>query len=286
MTLQRTKFVRSMHLRTLLLIVLLVSLATAQISKRFRETQRRNDVIARIRGCNGGVEYDWQQLELGPTGEVMHAPRQAPPGPAWLRRIIGADYFQVVTSVELLYSGDPLHGGCSNLELVSQIAQSFPHTRSLTIECSEPSEAMLEKVSHLKKLERLVFLDEKITDAAIAHLRRLTNLKALSLEGGPRVTDNALYYLSELPRLEYLRIVNGRFSNRGLAHIPGYRSLRELNLRVDSNAISDTGFSQFKLAPKLRHLSLIMDRAAIDPESLRHLKRVIGLDNMNFEDAP
>ena len=111
------------------------------------------------------------------------------------------------------------------------------------------------RLQELKVFERVtrVSLDiTAITDADVAHLSKLTNLKYLSFSR-TAITDTGLAHLSGLAKLEYLSLSESTVTDAGLAQLSGLANLRELYLF--NTAVTDTGLPHLTRLTNLRHLS-------------------------------
>lgn len=71
-------------LRAFLSAFIVVAVLLATLTNRARE---QRETVAGLRALGWQVQYDWQGSLHGP------------PGPAWLRRIVGDDYFEEVVQV-------------------------------------------------------------------------------------------------------------------------------------------------------------------------------------------
>ena len=92
-----------------------------------------------------------------------------PSAPVWLRRLIGEDYFRRVDSVNL---------------------NDLPVT--------DDELALLRLLPALEKVE--IRSCAKVSDKGLIHLRELSNLRRLDLQG-TQITDDGLKYLTALPAL-------------------------------------------------------------------------------------
>jgi Leucine-rich repeat (LRR) protein len=105
----------------------------------------------------------------------------------------------------------------------------------------------------LKKLKNLRLLrigrkgGHSFTDAGIAHLKDLPNIRELSCHS-PYLTDKSLSYLANMKTLNYLTII-GNFTDEGLGHLEGLKSLRSLSI------IAENDFSPVALARLRKELS-------------------------------
>ena len=104
----------------------------------------------------------------------------------------------------------------------------------------------------LAKLKRLRFLawlprDSMVTDAGIAYLKDLPNMRELQ-GGSPYLTDKSLSYLAKIKTLNLLTIT-GNFTDKGLGHLEGLKSLRSLSINAEND------FSPAALARLRKELS-------------------------------
>src|SRR5262245_61651685 len=88
-------------LRTLLLATAALCVALGWLVQRVR---RQQEAVARIVAYGGDVTYDYQldasgEYRRDPFGNYLHG--LAPPGPRWLRELVGDHYFQTPVMVWL-----------------------------------------------------------------------------------------------------------------------------------------------------------------------------------------
>jgi hypothetical protein len=101
------------------------------------------------------------------------------------------------------------------------------------------------------ELERLVLGDVDATDAGLARLAPLKNLKALNL-GTTRVTDDGLAHLAEMTSLELLRLGSSQITDAGMTHLQGHAELKYLILQ--NAQLTDAGLEQLTGLVKLESL--------------------------------
>ena len=121
-----------------------------------------------------------------------------------------------------------------NMAVVPGIgSHGLAHLTELTglkqLGCSRTGITDLEPLQHLTEL-RALGLPEGVDDAQIVHLKGLTKLKYLCLEGAAGVTDDAMPYLAGLQDLE--------------------------SLRLEGTSITDHSMEQLKKLPNLGYLQL------------------------------
>lgn len=108
--------------------------------KRARDQER---AVKAIEAVGGEVQYDYQSAFPNP---IM--PRPSPPGPKWLRDLIGVHYFDSVARVALTGPG--------------------------------VNDESLRAINRLPDLKGFLLAGTKTADAGLMHLEGLTNLEVLA----------------------------------------------------------------------------------------------------------
>ena len=241
----RRRFVR-FSLRTLLVVLTLVA---GFLSIQVNRANHQRAVVRWLAENNASVSYDWQfyeradgvKLFIGDSGNQ-------PPGPIWLRRQIGDEYFQSVIGIDASV-GD-----------VSQLA-GLTELEWLTLRETPVSD--ITPLARLKRLERLNLIDTQVRN--LSPLSGLSNLEGLHLIGSP-VTD--LSPLSKLTKLEEISL--GDTLVRDLSPLASLPDLRILHL--DGTQATD-------LQAQLRDLTTLTDLRIHDPsfsnDQLRALQRAL-----------
>lgn len=87
--------------------VLLTALAVwlGVIVHRARE---QREAVKAIEALEASIGYDWQDVQLDPAAPFPIAGPLTPPAPAWLRRLIGDEYFQNAVIVSFFSETDAL----------------------------------------------------------------------------------------------------------------------------------------------------------------------------------
>jgi hypothetical protein len=167
-------------LRSLLIFTLLCAVGSAWVAQRMERKRQEREAVDAIRGIGGTVEYDYTGAE--------------PPGPAWLRRLLGDNFFSEVIGVQL--PGDyslrlgfdgfgPSHGATdADLKCLSKL----PNLRSLGLRATNITDDGLKELIGLTHLERLDLQHTDTGDAGLARLKTLTELQVVDLSN-TRVSD-------------------------------------------------------------------------------------------------
>jgi len=218
------------------------------------------------------VYYDFQERPPGSATFDGKAKLELPP---WLLERLSEDFFADVVFAQL--------GGISVSDRKDKIPMTSP-------ECA------VRHLSGLRKLRYLFFVDEEITDeglrcigtlenleclravggattvtdAGVANVSRLRNLKTLVLFNS-QITDKAFQTFGGLHSLERLLLGGSRISDHGLVHIRGLTNLRSLDLGGGSR-ITDEGMAS--LSGLLRLQYLVLSGANVTSAGVEHLKHL------------
>ena len=91
-------------LRTLFVLLTALAVWLGVVVNRARE---QREAVKAIEALGGILFYDWQLGRPRGINYLLPRPRQAePPGPEWLRKLIGDHYFQ---NVDVVYFYPPTH---------------------------------------------------------------------------------------------------------------------------------------------------------------------------------
>jgi hypothetical protein len=132
-------------------------------------------------------------------------------------------------------------------------------------------------VENLKALEWIQFGSKctGLTDAGLAHLRHLVNLKTVSVGGCP-ITSAGLEHLRDLTKLETLNFRNTQISD--LAPIAHLKELRSLSL---SAAPIDSGLGPINGLSKLT--VLLLDKSQVTDTGVKALAGLKALQMLNLD---
>lgn len=180
------------RLRTLLVAVTLVGCGMGWLGFKIRIAARQEADVAALVKLGGSVEYDYDTDGHG--NRVYNA---VPPGPKWLRALLGDDLFRNVTGFDL--TDTP----ATDIEL--------KHLRHLTalewlhLDGTQITDAGLEQLEELTKLKELTLVRTQVTDAGMDHLKGLVELGELHLYGGQVTSAGAKKLQQALPDCQILR---------------------------------------------------------------------------------
>ena len=155
---------------SLLVLTVVVAVPFSWLKTEMNAARRQRETVEWIKNAGGEVVYDY---EFDPPGPC-YTPGAKPPGPAWLRNLLGDDVFADVTAAA---------GGLKVVDAGLERLKGLPQLKYLGLHGTKVSDAGLE---HLKGLTQLRLLDldgTQVSDAGLEHLKGLTQLRNLRLDG-------------------------------------------------------------------------------------------------------
>jgi internalin A len=170
-----------------------------------------------------------------------------PPGPAWLRRLLGDDFFVNVVSVWVGTDAEMEY--LKHLDHLDVLLIGDPSValngQGYVAPNPEATDAGMANLKTLTRLRRLAILGTKVTDAGLKNLVELKQLQTLNLTG-IRVTDGGLESLKSLNQLRALHLGISTITDAGLEHLKGLQQLRYLD--VSHTAVTDDGVQKLQQA--------------------------------------
>jgi hypothetical protein len=239
----------------------------------------------------GACGYDWQ---YDADGHWLSA-SNAPPAPAWLRQLLGDDFFADVVHIGLndgpwqILPDDLAHLEClTHVKWAEFVCTCVPDAgfehlkglkelRALLLTHNDMTDAGLRSLEGLTELRELMLDYSKIAGPGLEHLKGLSKLRKLFLRGMP-ITGVGVQYLNRLTQLESLDLRGTQISDSDLERIGGLVNLRRLFL--DETQITDAGLRHLSRMARLELLSL--DRTAVGDEGIRHLRSLTQLQELDL----
>ncbi|HEV2970766.1 MAG TPA: hypothetical protein VGY55_12415 [Pirellulales bacterium] len=183
-------------LRSLMIFTMICAVGSAWLGRKIDQKRREREAVAAIVKSGGSVFYDYEDRGwLSPP-----ANNAKPPGPDWLRNLLGENFFSDVYWVVLSTSD----GKLENLKQLTQLKKL-----QLTV-----SDGGLENLKGLTQLQFLHF-SGAVTDADLENLKEMHHLKELSLNA-TKVTDAGLTKLKGLTHLESLGLGLTKVTDAGV----------------------------------------------------------------------
>ena len=236
-------------IRSLLLVTVVVASPCSWMAVQRETAQKQRAVVEELRTAGEWVSYDYQ---FDSNGDLI--PNAEPPAPAWIRRLVGDDFFADPTMVQFIT--EPLPEKL--LPTIGQLPSLTWVDLSELSAASEPFKA-ISTLPHLTFLE----LDGTIDFHDLAQIPPMPSVTVLRLrEMGERpVPDSACALIAEkFPCLEELEIGRGptddnsQPSDKGLAAIRKLPRLKCLTI-TDTAGITYAGVANFSQSPTLEELS-------------------------------
>ena len=94
------------RLRTLLIVTAVVALAYGWLASKIEKKSRERQAVEMVFSKGGVVHYYYQQ-SVTAAGQKVWLQGGNPPGPTWLRAILGANYFSEVQVVFFDFKNPP-----------------------------------------------------------------------------------------------------------------------------------------------------------------------------------
>jgi hypothetical protein len=262
------------QLRTLLLLPVIVAIVGGRLSYKMDHAARQAKTVHSVREFFfKQVYYDYEYDANNKL--IWNAP---PPGPTWLRNLLGVDFLSDVVGV-FLDDSKVDDEWCVNLRPLHNL-------KTLDLSFTRVGDAGLEHVQGLSELRRLHLYDNRITDAGLASLERLTRMEDLCLVG-TQTTDAGLLHLQGMQKLESLNLVDTQVTSDGMKHLSGLANLKVL--RLAATRVGDSGMEPIGELPKLEVLDLsgteVTDIGVSHITGLTTLRVLLLLDSTRVTDA-
>jgi len=236
------------RLKTLFVLVVVVAVPCCWLTWTMEAKRRERANVAAIKEL-GGVCMDCENPQ-----------DYEPPGPAWLRSLLGDDFFANVVRVNLFDSRDTDAAMTHVKDLTSLTILFLPR--------SQISDEGLSNVQGLSALRQLYLEGTQVSDNGLKHLEKLTRLEVLFLEG-TQVTD--LKHLAGLTRLETLFLDHTQINDSDLKHLEKLTRLECLSL--NGTQVTDPGLEHLRSLKGLR--SLWLHGCQVTDTGLGNLQRAL-----------
>jgi Leucine Rich repeat len=165
-------------LRSMLIFTFVCAVASAWVARRMEQKRKEQESVEAIVKNRGWVAYDYQIQEFSGFNAAAQ-----PPGPEWLLRLLGKNFFADIEDVDFTVHWRPI---VTDDDLVH--LKELPNLKGLVLRNAKISDAGLANLEELTKLRALDLNRATVTDAGLVHLQGLTSLTWLDLRG-TEVTD-------------------------------------------------------------------------------------------------
>ena len=150
----------------------------------------------------------------------------------------------------------------------------------LNLTSDKLTDACMEYVGRMTDLTKLAINAGTISDEGLVHLARLDKLTELSISS-PRVTDAGLAHLKDLPLLARVTLLGVNVSDAGLRHLQDYPALVDLNVSGSRRRVSDEGMRYLAADPRLANLTIASDQ--VTDEGLRSLSASPSIARLSLQ---
>ena len=240
-------------LRSLMLLVAIVSIPLGWMAWQVNRVRNQRLIVAELSSVGGQVIYSYRSQQMRP---------QEPPGPKWLRSLLGDDIFSDVKEVDIR------HDHVTEQTLARIATLHAVHT--LHMESGQISDNGLAHLAKMSTLQQVVLQSRGFSDASLAQLTKSKGLKALTVYS-PKLTDVGLKYVGKLKKLETIDIMADKVTGDGLAQIATLPSLNHLYLV--SEQLADAGLVHLHRAPKLK--SIVLFKGKVTKEGIERLSEAL-----------
>ncbi|MBM3735702.1 MAG: hypothetical protein FJW39_07935 [Acidobacteria bacterium] len=139
------------------------------------------------------------------------------------------------------------------------------------------TDADLAKVGRMPKLRRLVLSQAKITDAAMEHLRGLTEVRELDCHYAEYLTEDGVAHITGWKKIERLNLRGTQVTSKVFEHLARMTSLRDVDIAFTQ--VDDEGFEQLVQLPHLERLAMGGNRLTGSAvQVLRPIRTLVHLD--------
>ncbi len=256
-------------LRTLMIVVSVCGVLSGWVGMMLERAREQRAVVKKIKALGGSVYYDYQITE----GQWGYHPANTPPGPGWVRWILGDDIFAYATAV--FFNSTQSTVKDNDLVLLRKLPRinavilaspsitdnglaivgSLPELSELNLSDTSVTGEGLAQLEKARKLEHLTLDGASVGDSTIAHIDKLSNLQSLQLVR-TSITDDGLRPVAGLSRLCWLDLFqNGGLTFKALKSIEKLTSLESLHIR--GNSAIDRDFDRLAVLHKLKLLKIV-----------------------------
>lgn len=199
------------RLRTLFAVTAVFAVGLSYFASRMQKATQQAAAVSAIKAIGGDVGYDYQVP--GPpavswdTWVPLWYSDAPPPGPAWLRSVLGDDFFRSVVQV-CIATDDFTDAECQHLV-------HMPDLQELIAEGTPAGDTGMKAIGMVRELRYLELSRTNVTSSGVASLAGLKRLECLYLVR-TKIDDTALRYLQNLTQLRLLYLDDTNITDAGL----------------------------------------------------------------------
>jgi hypothetical protein len=225
--------------RSLLVFVVAVSVPLGWFAWKMDRATRQREAVEAIARVGADVSYDYHWDVQG------YSFREEPTAPAWLRQLLGDDFFcDVVTASGSCDVNAPFP--CLKFDDKDAIhLRELVNVDRLDLSFSQVTDEGMRQITGLAELYWLKLEGTQVTDAGLQHLKGLPNLAALYL-GSTQVTDTGLEHLKGLTKLRSLGLSDTQVTDDSLKHLKSMTNLESLD--IENTDVTGEGMKRLQQA--------------------------------------
>lgn len=191
-------------------LFLVTTILCVWLALLFNQARRQRRAVVAIADTGGVVAFDYHFRQKSKDAQ--------PPGPAWLRRLIGDELFRTPQHVEL-------RGEKITDEFLAEHLPGLRGVQVLIVASPHLSDAALANAAKHESIHILSLACPRVTDTGLEHLARMQQLTALELEC-PQVTDSGMQHLAKLTKLKRIRLFCPQITAGGVRRLTPLTDLR------------------------------------------------------------
>ena len=192
----------------------------------------------------------------------------------WVNNVRGPGLAHIAKLPRLEYlflAGDNSKGKCRFRDDAFQYLRAAPSLRKIRIHRALPlTDAAMPHLARLTQLEGLDLYEKPVTDAGLAHLNRLRSLKELKL-GATKITAASLPMLTHIESLESLTLPFD-LTDSHLASLARLPNLKSLDIR---GPFTDSGLKHLAALRSIKELKI--SSSNVTDQGLAHIGKLTSL---------
>jgi hypothetical protein len=306
----KRRFLR-FSLRTFVIVVALLGVGFGLAGNFWRRVQQQRAIVAQIEAAGGSVSYNYEfgmgtELDEQVDGDVSIGGKDSydtteeglhkrvrvrdgvervdfenPPGPKFIRALLGNDVFADVEGVSFFrFSFGEQRRPTRDFD--PDLLTRLPKLKVVWLHCEQVNDDYLSVVARLPELRMLSLTGEDAgaaTAEGIAQLRSARRLRSL-LIAGDWMRDDAVTGVAELRGLKSLGMNHStHLTSEVFANLEELTELRQLSL-FGCAGVDDSGTETLKRLTNLRVLSL--NRTQITDATLMHIRDLHQLESLRL----
>lgn len=187
-------------------LVVVAALLAILAGWKVNVVRQQRAAVAEVARFDARIVYDYQDRGSG-----------RPPGPNWLLRLFGDDFFADVVGIEIdaeRIDAERIDEKRIDDAAIDAIA-TLPHLRFLFVQAEGLSDQGIVRFAEASQLDRLTLGSSAVTDSGLAQLSQLKRLSCLTIVA-PRVTDAGLKLLEGMPSLTNVQLISTDVTAEGV----------------------------------------------------------------------